>query len=373
MKQKALFHGHMTAVASEAHPFQSRLRFVFTDYEPNVNGQGVQKSEAGNILRTGVHMPIKVHFKGDGVGNHFGAIPVGPITSMYEDNDRIIGEAIIWKEAYGDVVEYLEKASAEEGGVQFSWELYYADSVVEDSVEWLKDVTVAAATIVDLPSYKGRTPLLSFASERQELIEEIEQLKSRIAALEVDSAEDQEVKMNGVVATAAHVDPDAGVVVAPSGTDVVPAEHKQQKDSRESVDTGAATPVAASNDLEDELRELREFKARVESEARERELANNRASQLAEAGVEVTDFTSASFILRLEDSAFEEFVSFVRNLKASASSSATASVASEDTQDADTNDILPDPVTGGKADSFTFAQLGQALRELKSNTAKKEV
>jgi hypothetical protein len=369
MKNKALFHGQMTAMASETHPLQSRLRFVFTDYEPNVNKQGVQKSEAANILSTGLNMPVKVHFRGDKVGDHYGTIPVGPIINMYEEDNRIIGDAIVWKEPFGELVEYLEAASQEDGGVQFSWELYYADSFEEDGVQWLKDVTVAAATIVDMPAYQGRTPLLSFASERRELIEEIEQLKGRIAALEVDSAKDQEVPMTQV-ANAAHVDPIEPADVVPSGLKAG-SEHKQEQEGlREPVDTGSATPVATSTDLEAELRDLREFKARIESEARAQELKDNRASKLAEAGVSGVDFTAASFILELEDSAFEQFLAFVQSVRASAAPASAS--ASQENEHAENTDVLPDPITGGN-EGYTIAQLAEALRNASRNTAKKEV
>lgn len=162
---KTSFSGLFRATADEKHPLQSIIEFVFTDFNPNKNKQGVEESEADNIIRTGANQPVKMNFLGDAVANHENAIPVGTILELYKDQDKILGRGILWKNEYKDEVMYLEQASTNEGGVQFSWELYYKDTIHKEDTDWLQDVVTGAITIVSTPAYSGRTPLLSIAED----------------------------------------------------------------------------------------------------------------------------------------------------------------------------------------------------------------
>lgn len=178
--KRANFSGMVKAEANASHPLQHNLKFIFTDFEPNKNRQGVPKSEADNILATAMYMPVKVNYTGNRVRGHANAAPIGPITSVEYRDDYISGNAVIWRSENPDFIEYLKKASAEEGGVRFSWELYYRDSEFDDhGVEWLRGVVVGAITIVDDPAYGDRTPLLSFAETEQQdtLAMQIDDLK----------------------------------------------------------------------------------------------------------------------------------------------------------------------------------------------------
>ena len=65
------------AKAESLHPFQTQIEFIFTDFLPNKNNQGIPIEEAQNIINTAIGMPIKISRAQE--KGHAGAIPVGPI------------------------------------------------------------------------------------------------------------------------------------------------------------------------------------------------------------------------------------------------------------------------------------------------------
>src|SRR5688572_27337884 len=182
---KLTLDGSLRATASQTHPLQTNLEFVFTDFLPNKNKQGVPIEEADNLIRTGVDMPVKADFRGKKLGDHPFSFPVGHITAMEQRADRVIGRAVMYKDEFPELASYLEKASAGEKGVHFSWELYHEDDNVDDAgVQWLRNCVVAATTIVANPAYGDRTSLLAIAST--ELQNRIEELERQIASLTHD-------------------------------------------------------------------------------------------------------------------------------------------------------------------------------------------
>jgi len=330
----------LTATASAVHPLQSELTFTFTDYQANANKQGVQKSEAENLIRTGLYMPVKVNYLGDGVGGHHGAVPIGPIISLAEVDDRLVGKAIVWRDEYADVVNYLETASKEDGGVQFSWELYYTDSEKDqNNVEWLKNCVVAAATIVDVPAYGGRTALISFAEEQRtlkDILERLEQIEQRIAPREGLMSAELDDKVEGQ--EGAEVEQTVGTPEASDGT-AAPASDE------------AATLLA-------ELEELRKFKQQTEAEAARAERVKTRKTKLSEAGIALSDddFTARSALfVDLDDAVFASLVDFIGAVQKAktGSTSSSAEVASP---------LIPDPTQG--SDTVTVHDLASEFRKL---------
>jgi hypothetical protein len=131
---KTTFAGKVFAsqASAENNPFQAKLTFVFTDFEPNSNKERVLPEEADNLLTSGQYAPIKILFGRAGPEGHPGSYPVGPITKLYlgeyKDNPAILGEAVLWKREFPFIDDFL--AAASEGEVQFSWELgYTSDSI----------------------------------------------------------------------------------------------------------------------------------------------------------------------------------------------------------------------------------------------------
>lgn len=162
-------NGYMRAVADSDHPLQTKLSLILTDFHPNGNKQGIPITEKLNILTSAKYQPLKINFDGDGINGHIGAMPIGPIISVYEstDNDRdvIAGDAIIWNEVYDDIADHLKVAFSE--GIGTSWEIFYESSEIDESgVEWLHGCTFAGTCVVKVPAYgPNRTRILAIAEQ----------------------------------------------------------------------------------------------------------------------------------------------------------------------------------------------------------------
>ncbi len=182
MTNTAEFTGYVYAVAdvsqAEIHPLQTRISFVLTDFQPNVNKQAVPRSEAANIIATAKHMPVKINFNGMSEGGHSRATPIGPILDArletIEDREVIIADAVLWRNEYDEIDEYLKSSTAENKRVGTSWELYYKRSEEIDGVEWLHDIVMAGTAIVKDPAYGDRTPILAVAENMELKIKELE-------------------------------------------------------------------------------------------------------------------------------------------------------------------------------------------------------
>jgi len=142
------------------------LKFVFTDDQPNANKQGIRQDEFEGIIKTGVHKPIKKAWGEDIAPGHEDAIPIGTVANLDQDGNQIIGLASIWESEFPTEAASIRSAYAEKKPLNISWELYYADSEFdEEGIEWLKGVSTRGATIVGIPAYDGRTPILAVASK----------------------------------------------------------------------------------------------------------------------------------------------------------------------------------------------------------------
>lgn len=150
-------------------PFLTKIKFVFADNGVNVNNQGIEEDDFDEVIQTSINMPIKMSFTGAGAGNHYLATPIGHITNMIKESEdstsKLIGEAVLYKEEFPEEVQYLKDSYAEGDSPGISWELAYADSVVKNGVEWLKNIVTMAAAFVGKPAYGKRTSLLAIASQ----------------------------------------------------------------------------------------------------------------------------------------------------------------------------------------------------------------
>jgi hypothetical protein len=176
-----LVAGTVALAEEQPHPLQMRLTLVLTPFTGNANGMGVPLSEASNFIRTAKNQPFKINFNGT-AGGHRLAYPVGLITQatlIENDEPLIIGEAIVWKDQYPDVAEYLATNTA-----HTSWELYYQEAVLRDGVEWLQGIIFAGTCVVNDPAYKGRTPILAVAQ-----IMELEELQAQVSTLTAEKTE----------------------------------------------------------------------------------------------------------------------------------------------------------------------------------------
>jgi hypothetical protein len=69
------------------HPYLTRVKFVFADDQgaqtstaPGGLMQGIKFEDFDAAIKTGLNMPIKMAYTGDGVGNHLGSYVIGHIT-----------------------------------------------------------------------------------------------------------------------------------------------------------------------------------------------------------------------------------------------------------------------------------------------------
>lgn len=155
------------AVASITHnPNVSWAKVVFTDDVPNYNKQRVPKDEFPNVLQTGALMPIKMA-TGRINDGHERAIPLGVISHLKDEGNKILGLAALWRDEREEDIELLKAMMDTETKPQLSWELHY-DNFTEDEngIKDLHGVVVKALTIVGNPAYKGRTPIIAMASQQ---------------------------------------------------------------------------------------------------------------------------------------------------------------------------------------------------------------
>lgn len=303
MSKTAEFNGYVYAVANveqEAHPLQTRISFVLTDFQPNVNKQAVPRSEAENVIATAKGMPVKINFNGLSEGGHTRAVPVGPITDArletIEDREVILAEAILWKNEYGEIDDYLKSSTAENKRVGTSWELYYKESEELDGVEWLKGIVLAGTAIVKDPAYGDRTPILAIAEMIME--EKIKELELKL--------EEYELMLNQMK-----------------------LELEKSMMERDELMTEYSSVKTERDALAEEIRLENE---RKEAEARQRDAEarlRGRQEALAEVGVVVADDDDEmrDFLSTASDDVFNLFVRNYKNVKpAEASVKAEAEV-----------------------------------------------
>ncbi len=164
------------AFAAIGNPSTSKLTFVFTDNQPNGNNIGIKETAFPNIIKTGTYMPLKM---ADGGINfdHSGAFPLGVIASLQATKEgdlaKILGSAVLWGSERPEDVQFVKQAYASGSALNVSWELLYTDTTTdENGTTWLNDPIVKGATLVGLPAYEGRTPVLAVASKLDEYSED---------------------------------------------------------------------------------------------------------------------------------------------------------------------------------------------------------
>lgn len=225
-------------------------KFVFTDNQANANNKRIPESEFASVIATGYNMPIKMQAN-DPFGVHALSRPIGVITNLAKQDNKIIGLAALWKEEFPSDIEMLEKAFAENQALPLSWEVFYKNSLKDESgIEDLQGVTVRATTFVGNPAYQGRTNVVAMA-EVQSTQEESKLAEITITELEAQIAE--------------------------------------LKTQVETLNTQLSAATESAEATNSELNTLREYKSQREAaDARDTVLASRR-NALVEAGITVTD------------------------------------------------------------------------------------
>lgn len=243
------------------------IQFVFTDDLPNGNKKRIRREEFSNIIKSGVHMPIKMQ-PGDPEGKHELSKPLGTITNLVERENKVLGLAALWHKEFPEDVGLLKDKHSQGEPLNLSWELFYEDSeTAEDGIEDLKGTTVRGITFVGDPAYKGRTTAFSMSEQDEEKIMED---KEKIAELEQE-VRDLKTKLGEITSD---------------------LESKVEE----------LSTVSTARD------ELADWKSQREAEAARAQTLRERRDALKEAGVEFSDeeFTSREDrIAAMSDEEFE--------------------------------------------------------------------
>jgi len=287
------------AVAARDNPNLGWLEFVLTDDQPNGNHQGVKREGFASLVETGLLMPLKMA-KGEIKPGHNDAEPLGAIASLEEEESQVVGKAAIWKDERNGDYGMLKSMSAEGEPIGISWEIAFTESETDDDgTMWINDPTLLAATIVGVPAYGDRTPVLSVASQ-----EGADDADPDADPDNSEPASDGEPADDGEPS-----DDDAGE----------PTDDNREGDDEEAI---SADELAA---LQVELTELREYKEKREKEDAVAALLATRLNALSESGFEYTEEevrNKQELWLDMSDEAFEAMLEVMISLNTAATTSA---------------------------------------------------
>jgi hypothetical protein len=173
--KEAIFNAKLTFVDNLAeagipdeykNPLLTWIKLIFADDQPNANKQGIKQDEFPNLIKSMSYMPIKANYSAEeaDVQGHAGAVQIGILKEGQQESNKVVAIGALYNDEFPEVVEFFKKETSEGRVVNFSWEIRYKDSKLENDVEWLAGTTTKAVTAVKSPAYNGRTPLVSISS-----------------------------------------------------------------------------------------------------------------------------------------------------------------------------------------------------------------
>lgn len=141
-------------------------KLILTDDKPNRNKQRIPAEEFDNIIRTSQYKPVKMA-DGEIKDGHEDARPLGVITNVTKDGDKLVALVALWDHEREDDVATVKNLVKAGKPVNVSWELYYEDATEKDGITDLLGVVLRAVTIVGMPAYAGRTQFLAVAAVKK--------------------------------------------------------------------------------------------------------------------------------------------------------------------------------------------------------------
>jgi hypothetical protein len=151
--------------AISLNPLVTWVKFVLTDDKPNGNKQRIPQSEFANLIKSGVFMPIKMALGSINEG-HDASLPIGVITHLKEAGDQVRGIGALWSKERPEDVDYIRQEFSSNRPLNLSWEIVYeSDNTTQDGITELVNTALRAITLVGMPAYEGRTPILAVASK----------------------------------------------------------------------------------------------------------------------------------------------------------------------------------------------------------------
>jgi hypothetical protein len=323
------------------------LKFILTDDQPNGNKQRIPQDEFGNLIKSGINMPIKMA-AGDIADGHENSFAIGVITNLKKVGNKIEGLAALWSKERPEDIDIIINEFEAGTPPQISWEVPYTDEEIdEEGISSLRGIILRAATLVRRPAFQGRTPILAVAAEQVTEPTETDSIKedSKMTDEQLKKLEDQLAE---------------ATVKLSEATEKIADLEGQLKEKED----GFAS-------IEEELTGLREFKAQIEkTDAEAEKLASVRA-KFAEAEIEKPDeyfVENKDRFLSLE----EEEVDFMVQEMSAFARLAQASVDTDGDDGEEQDEGLPAIVnTDGSLDLSDPKKLGQMLRLREAEKAKK--
>lgn len=333
------------------------MKFVLTDDKPNKNKQRVPKDEFANLIKSGINMPIKMAF-GQIKEGHDDSFPIGVITHLKEIDDRIEGLAALWYRERENDIDFLKDLFGKGRTPQISWEIPYEESQIVDGIEELRGTALRAATIVGMPAYAGRTPIVALSADALSLITDKVTKEEEISEKDLEPFSEREREIITAIQTA-------------KSSINKNEQEKRQMDELEKVQTELATAKDKIKELETELKEatdskatletenasLKEFKASVEAEKEKEQKLSDIREKFAEAKIEKNDEyfeSNEELLLGLSESALDFMI---QELVAFAS-------AESDDEKEDPKESKSSRIPNFKAPKTTFTkeELAEALK-----------
>lgn len=327
-------------------PTVTWAKFVLTDDRRNENGQRVPKEEFPNLMRSGLHMPVKMAL-GEISPGHLNAKPLGTITHLKEITTEdgasaIVAIAALWGQERPADVEFLKQRFAENLPVDVSWEIIYKDTILNNTLASidLSGTALRAATIVGNPAYTGRTPFLAIAAKTESEATAEETNPDKLAEDELNDIEKLQ----------------ADLAEAQQKLDEALAKVTANETALAEKDAEIARLTEENTAKETELTPLREFKASADAEAEKKVRLENIKTKFVEAGIEKDDEyfagENAEKLIKMSD---EQLDFMVQELKVFAEASKTSTASTKTTKKI--------PALSGEEIDTSPKSLGKALRE----------
>jgi len=301
-------------------PTVTWAKFILTDDRTNGNGERIPKEEFANLIKSGIHMPVKM-VQGE-IQGHPDSKPLGTITHLKQvenadGSSAIVALAALWGKERPADVEFIKQRFAEKKPVDVSWEILYEDETLNTDTNStdLHGTVLKAATIVGNPAYQGRTPFLSIASKKKsDATEEI---------TDDTNTEDNSMEVKDLEARIAELEPQLTDAQSQLAAKEILIAEKEAEIVRLTEELTAK---------EAELAPLRAMKEAAEAEIAKQDKLDAIKTKFVEAGLTKDDqyfIDNGDKLIGLEDSSLEFFI---QEMAANLSVDGKASQASKKTK-----------------------------------------
>jgi hypothetical protein len=192
----------LVSASQNLNPYLTYVRFILTDSMPNANGHIIPQEEFSNLIQTGLYMPLKMAV-GEIKEGHSDAVPLGVITHLRVDGNKVRGVAALWNKERPADIAFIKERYADGEPLDLSWEIGFdpdESQYNDEGYRILRGCVLRATTLVGIPAYEGRTNITdvdmsSDKSKEEETVKELEQLQQQVETLQTElQAAKEEIK-----------------------------------------------------------------------------------------------------------------------------------------------------------------------------------